>query len=256
MTETNDKPEKDGSLHRRRRGYAPLLLRIPIPSQPFPFLKFPREIRDSIYYHALLRPRNSPCVIPTLIRYFNFKPRAGPASQSYWYSYWYPYWGTKQATQLFLVNRQLSNEALEAFYSAYLFQFPPFADNSLVNSTLRDTLLPWARSLITNIGFEFNLHNPTESSTFRGEEKAKQAMEAAVDLLPNIRRVVLTLTFSGHDVPEDQVEEVVTRALNATRPLRRFPGLSLKGFDAQSAQQTRILGRCAELSAGSELDKE
>ncbi len=28
----------------------------PVPSEPFPFLKLPREIRDSIYYYALIRP--------------------------------------------------------------------------------------------------------------------------------------------------------------------------------------------------------
>jgi len=36
-----------------------------VTSEPFPFLKLPREIRDSIYYYALLHPNTSPTVNPT-----------------------------------------------------------------------------------------------------------------------------------------------------------------------------------------------
>lgn len=54
----------------------------------------------------------------------------------------------------------------------------------------------------------------------RDEEKARQAIEAVVDLLPNIKQVVLTLTFAGHDVPEYQVQEIVARALKIASPLR------------------------------------
>jgi len=124
-----------------------------VPSQPFPVLKLPREIRNSIYYHALLRPRNGPSVNPTYICYFHPKVPADSASKSCWT----PYWGTKEFTRLVLVNRQISNEALELFYSAFPFHFPQSVDVALVNATLRDTLSPWARSLITRIGFMFGL---------------------------------------------------------------------------------------------------
>ncbi len=98
--------------------------------------------------------------------------------------------------------RQISNEALELFYSTYPFHFPQSVDVALVNATLRDTLSPWARSLITRIGFMFGLLCTPGPFTVRNEEKGRQAMEAVVDLLPNVKRAVLTLTFAGHDEPK------------------------------------------------------
>jgi hypothetical protein len=175
-----------------------------VPSQPFPVLKLPREIRNSIYYYALLRPRNGPSVNPTHICYFHPNVPADSASKPYWT----PYWGTKESTRLFLVNRQISNEALELFYSTYPFHFPQSVDVALVNATLRDTLSPWARSLITRIGFMFGLLCTPGPFTVRNEEKARQAMEAVVDLLPNVKRAVLTLTFAGDDEPEYQVKKL------------------------------------------------
>jgi hypothetical protein len=165
----------------------------PVPSQPFPVLKLPREIRNSIYYYALLRPRNGPSVNPTHICYFHPKVPAESASKSYWT----PYWGTKESTRLFLVNRQISNEALELFYSTYPFHFPQSVDVALANATLRDTLSLWARSLITRIGFMFGLLCTPGPFTVRNEEKARQAMEAVVDLLPNVKRGRIDVDVCG-----------------------------------------------------------
>lgn len=214
----------------------------PVPSQPFPLLSLPREIRDSIYYYALLRPRNGPSVNATSICYFHPKVRADSASKSYWT----PYWGTRESTRLFLVNRQISNEALDLFYSTFPFHFLQTVDVALVNATLRDTLSPWARGLITRIGFMFGLLCTPGPFTLRREEKARLAVEAVVDLLPNVKRVILTLTFTGHDVPEHQVKEIVARALKIASPLRGFAGLSLEGADYESAQRTRVLREVRE----------
>lgn len=210
----------------------------PVPSQPFRFLNLPREIRDLIYYYALLRPRNGPSVNPTHICYFHPKEPAESASASN--SYWTPYWGTKESTRLFLVNRQTSNEALEVFYSTYPFHFPQSVDVALVDATLRETLSPWARSLITRIGFMLGLLCTPGTFCLRDEEQARQAIEAVMDLLPNVKRVVLALTFTGHDVPESQVKEIVARALKTASPLRGFAGVSLEGADDETAQRTRI----------------
>jgi hypothetical protein len=57
---------------------------------------------------------------------------------------------------------------------------------------------------------------------------------------------VLTLTFAGHDVPEYQVKEIVTRALKIASPLRGFAGLSLEGADYENAQRTRIMREVRE----------
>lgn len=209
-----------------------------VPSQPFPFLKLPREIRNAIYYYALLRPRNGHSFNPTHICYFYPKVPAD--------SFWTPYWGTEESTRLFLVNRQTSDEALEIFYSTFPFHFPQSVGVALVNATLRDTVSPWARSLITRISFVFGLLCTPGAFTVRDEEKARQAIEAVVDLLPNIRWVVLTLTFAGHDVPEYQEKEIVARALKIASPLRGFAGLSLEGADYEHAQRTRIMREVRE----------
>ncbi len=82
--------------------------------------------------------------------------------------------------------------------------------------------------------------------TVRNEEKARQAMEAVVDLLPNVKRAVLALTFAGHDEPEYQVKEIVTRALKIASPLRGFAGLSLEGADYENAQRTRVMREVRE----------
>ena len=83
--------------------------------------------------------------------------------------------------------------------------------------------------------------------TLRDEEKTRQAIEALVDLLPNVKRVVLTLTFAGHEVPEYQVKEIVARALKIASPLRGFAGLSLEGADYENAQRTRIMREVREV---------
>ena len=82
--------------------------------------------------------------------------------------------------------------------------------------------------------------------TLRDEEKARQAIEAVMDLLPNVKRVVLTLTFAGHDVPEYQVKEIVARALKIASPLIGFADLSLKEADYENAQRTRIMREVRE----------
>ncbi len=81
--------------------------------------------------------------------------------------------------------------------------------------------------------------------TLRDEEKARQAIETVVDPLPNVKRVVLTLTFAGHDVPY-QVKEIVARALKIASPLRGFAGLSLEGADYENTQRTRIMREVRE----------
>ena len=84
------------------------------------------------------------------------------------------------------------------------------------------------------------------SFSLRSEEQARQAIEAVVELLPNLKRVVLTLTFAGLEVPEDQVKDVVARALKLVSPLRGFAGLSLEGAEYDTAQRTRIMREVRE----------
>lgn len=98
-----------------------------VPSRPFPFLKLPREIRDSIYYYALTRPDTGPSVTPRHICYIQHRWSALSSPT---------YWGTEKSTRLFRVNRQVSDESLELFYSSFPFYFPQYVDLALVDATL------------------------------------------------------------------------------------------------------------------------
>ena len=72
------------------------------------------------------------------------------------------------------------------------------------------------------------------------EEQRRQAFEAAVKLLPNIKRVELTLNFIGRGVPDYQVKELVARAVRTASPLRDFDSLILKGPGIETAQRMHI----------------
>ncbi len=209
-----------------------------VPSEPFPFLKLPREIRDSIYYYALLHPNTGPTVNPTDICFMRHQEPD---------RYSTAYWGTEKSTHLFRVNRQVSDEALEMFYSSFSFHFPNYVDVALVNATLRDTLSAGARSLISSIGLVTSLFLRRTPGPFAhsDDEKVRQAFEAVVKLLPNVRRVQLTLSLGGFKVPDYQVKEVVTRAMRKASPLRDIAGLVLGGT-TETAQRMRIMSEVRE----------
>lgn len=104
-------------------------------------LEFVTEPETSLADHGRLHRRRRSSTPHTLSL---IKPPTPVPSQPFpVLTYWTPYWGTKESTRLFLVNRQISNEALEIFYSTYPFHFPQSVDVALVNATLRDTLSPW-----------------------------------------------------------------------------------------------------------------
>ncbi len=77
------------------------------------------------------------------------------------------------------------------------------------------------------------------------DEKVRQAFEAVVKLLPNVRRVQLTLSLGGFKVPDYQVKEVVNRAMRKASPLRDIAGLVLGGT-TETAQRMRIMSEVRE----------
>lgn len=210
----------------------------PVPSQPFPFLKLPREIRDSIYYHALVRPGTGPYVEPARICYMHHEASSPHISTSYW--------GTEKSTRLFRVNHQVYSEASELFYSTFPFHFPPTIDTALVHKTLRDTLPVRTRRLIREIGFMTHVSGIAGPFTAQDDDKQRLAFEAVAKLLPNIQRVELSLAIVGLDVPEWQVMEVVNRALQKLGPLKDMPGLTIRGGFGETDQRARIVRKVSE----------
>ena len=58
-----------------------------------------------------------------------------------------------------------------------------------------------------------------------GEDKRRQEFEAAVTLLPNVKRVELDLSFIDFTVPDYQVKELVAIALKTAGPSKDCNGL-------------------------------
>ena len=210
----------------------------PLPSQPFPFLKLPREIRNSIYYYALVRPGTGPIFEPARICYMHHKASSRHSSTSYW--------GTENSTRLFRVNHQVYSEVSEIFYSTFPFHFPQTVDIAMIHNTIRDTLPLRARRLIRKIGFMILIRGIPGPFTAKDDDEQRLAFEAVVKLLPNIQRVELSVAFVGHDVPEWQASEVVNRVLKKLGPLKDMPGLTLRGRFNENHQRARIVREVSE----------
>lgn len=91
------------------------------------------------------------------------------------------------------------------------------------------------------IGFMIVLRSAPGPLTHIDEETRRLALQVVVELLPNVRRIELTLTFVGLDVPDYQVKEVVTRAVRIASPLRDTAGLVVRGASNENAQRMRIM---------------
>ena len=203
------------------------------------FLRLPREIRDTIYYYALVRPYTGPYIEPTGICYMHHKPSSRHASKLYW--------GTEKSTRLFRVNHQVYSEASEIFYSTFPFHFPASIDIALINHTLRDTLNIRARTLIRKVGFMVPIRSIPYSFTPKDDDKRLLAFEAIAKLLPNIRQVEINVALVGHDAPEWQVMEVVNRVSKTFGPLKDLPGLTIYESFNTNNQRARIMKEVREL---------
>lgn len=95
----------------------------PVSDRPFPFLKLPREIRDIIYYYALLLTGK------------------GLKTESTW----------EQMTRLYLVNHQVYLEATKTFYSSITFFFGMSSEMALDHDMLRNPSNARARSFVRRI---------------------------------------------------------------------------------------------------------
>lgn len=210
----------------------------PVPTRPFPFLKLPRELRNSIYSYAMVRPGTGPHVQPPAVCYMHHKAISRNVSTSYW--------GTAKSTRLFRVSHQVYEEATCLFYSTFSFHFPVTMDTALVNHTLGDTLNLNARRLIRKVGFRLSIRSVPHEFTAKHDKKPRLALEAMVKLLPNIQHVEASVAFSGRDVPEWQLQEVVHRILGILTPVFENPGLVVRGGFNENLQRAQILEHVRE----------
>jgi len=97
-----------------------------------------------------------------------------------------------------------------------------------------------------SIGFIFILTSTLGPFTYSKEEMRRRALEAVVKLLPNIRRVELTLAIIGREVPDYQVKGVVFRAIRIVSPLRDITSLVLRGANYTNTQRMRIIREVRE----------
>lgn len=147
----------------------------------------------------------------------------------------YEYWGMEKSTCLFRVNRQVSAETSEIFYSVFPFQFSQSISIKMVSAILRDTLTPYARSLTRVVMFNVNMRITQGPFPQGDEENRWRALEA-----------VVVLGFAGIGVPNSEEGHVVDRAVKILSPLRGMKALTLKGSVYDNAQRKRIVREVQE----------
>ncbi|KAL8728988.1 MAG: hypothetical protein Q9181_005157 [Wetmoreana brouardii] len=202
-------------------------------SQSFPFLEFPREIRDMIYYYALLRPNPRGILDPTHICVAHKTSLGSPFRRRRTVP-----GGGERPSRLFRVSRQVFSEAIKVFYSQFHFYFPVFNDVDTVKCILRDTLSGEARNLIRNVCFRLDLApllDPDEND-----------IETVTQLLPNIRRAEVEFRWFDFMAVQHRMDEYVERALHQAGSLRGLPGLVLRGPSGNS-MKGQIMSKVREV---------
>ncbi|KAL8883256.1 MAG: hypothetical protein Q9192_007312 [Flavoplaca navasiana] len=201
-------------------------------ARSFPLLRLPRELRNLVYSHALVRPGSDAYVEPIRVCYMHHKASSRHGSTSYW--------GTEKSTRLFRVNHQIYNEASEIFYSTFSFNFPPTMVITMVNNTL-GVLTDRCRRLIRNIGFTLPFRSVTSRITSKAENRMAQTFVAAARLLPNVTQVEVSIALIGPYIPEHQTTEAVERILETMTPFKAIPVLIIRDGDDENNQHLRIL---------------
>ena len=141
----------------------------------------------------------------------------------------------EKSTCLFRVNRQVSAEASEIFYSAFPFHFSQSISIEKVSAILRDTLTPRARSLTRVVMFSVNMRIARGPFSQGEQENPRRAFEA-----------VVVLGLVGIGMPNSEEGHVVNRAVKILSPLRGMKALTLKRSVHDNAQPRCIVREMQE----------
>ena len=210
----------------------------------FPFFLLPRELRDEIYYFTLLSINPVP-LKPILLDntiHIQKKVSCEPTERKFISA------GTEASTRLFRVCRQISDEALQVFYSAFNFQICDCTTNEVLTRMLRDTLTPIARSRIRYV--TFYVDNPLPpgfpSVTQMLWEYWARNIETMLQLLPQLRsphcrQVKVIFGFGGTGMAENLEPLIVEFALRVLGCLDRVEKLTVEAsiVDNENGEQMK-----------------
>ena len=222
----------------------------PIQPSSFPFLRLPRELRDNIYYYAML------CPLSLQDHLDNEFPADVCEVVTSQLIYDGSYWGREESTRLFRVNRQVCVEALVAFYSSFIFCFPPWTNTGSIDVCHRKALTPWSRSLTRNVSLRMEIYIPTADQDLRAEHNRwTHLLPALMQLLPSLNKekasIELSLGFyMWHFDPSatmEAAEETVDRVVDYAKPLIGLKGLTVKCHYASRCQTEKIMGQIREI---------
>lgn len=239
MTSGNDLAS-NGELeivgHAEAQKPSPMLdVAAPISIDPFPFFQLPREIRDLIYYFALLRSDSKLTIKPENFYCYSESdvwPHKDPA----------PVWDRGRPARLFRVNRQFSAEASKVFYARFPVQFKHTIPAPPIDFAFPDNMSFRNRRYVKSVGFTIMVMISSSPISFSEEEKVRQDFEDALNWLPYIRRVDLVFEMCG-DYPQDlRIKDIVDRLVQILSSLRDVAELTLhRGSSVRTSQQKRIL---------------
>ncbi|MCJ1366011.1 hypothetical protein MMC16_005136 [Acarospora aff. strigata] len=198
-------------------------------SPPCLFMTLPLELRQEVYYYALLGPPSYG--IPQ--DFIHIETAGSKIYDTY-------YWGSEQMTRLLRVNRQIHHEAEEVLYTRFQFGFPLYVRTQLVHDVL-DPLSARARSLIRRVGLYIVLRTFPGPGAKQAAPLWKDAFALLVRLLPGLREAKLAIGFVGGDVPESQRGQVVELALRIASPLRNIEELKVSAVSDYEGQRLETI---------------
>ncbi|KAL8830030.1 MAG: hypothetical protein Q9191_001669 [Dirinaria sp. TL-2023a] len=209
----------------------------------FPFLKLPREVRYAIYRLVL--------TAAPFVSTLNLEKE----TPTWWMHHpaWDPdvsktYLGSEKSTRLFRVNRQIAAEAMDVFYSSFIFNYslPLTYDSKRTASLFRRILSMRVRSLIKKLVLEptiFMNLNPKKHST-NLVEREKQCIVEVLHWLPNVTHVELDFWLHRAPAAKHDASAIVAQVVEIMMPLRKVPTLIIRSFwrtPKSDDQVTRIL---------------
>lgn len=210
-----------------------------VSTKPFPFLKLPHEVRDMVYTFALISPISfdtGPVLFDPLthIWYMHYPTWPHQASRSYL--------GTEQSTRLFRVNRQVSAEAVKVFYSTFtlILRFSYYHHEVRIAHAFNEISSIGARSLIGKVELTIGVDD-------KKPLVYNYAMEALMELLPNVRRLELIPILYGLPLSESRALAMVENLLDLMRsPKAAMPEIVVRVPPGATSLWIRIVEKLRE----------